>query len=365
MIYIYSDSQIVDLEWIPRLQIPHHLLSVIHSIEQFDQIESASKIAFVAQRLHADHDADMRFESKVRQLSQTCRLVFCIESELHNFHWSIWSYCHRENVYWVLPGTVNDRPEMSDHIIYWGDWFKTTSALYKALPEILDQLTPYQTKSKSFDALLGSPKPHREFVSRSVQQYRLHTQFVMTYGGRWSDKEFYAKDYFIYEPGTEVTADLHLGTMDWARYHGQQCHLSQIIPISVFNQTAYSVVAETDYDNTLSFFSEKTVKPIIARRLFVVFSGYKFLHNLKSLGFRTFENVIDESYDLIQDGQKRYQAAFDQIRYLCSVPQQEIFPQIKDTLEHNYHLMLSTDWTQYAITRIQSVIDDRFKDVLT
>lgn len=327
-----------------------------HDINEFEKASGDQKIAFTAQRLHEQYDADLKFEIKVKRLSAVSSRVFVLDSELHKYHWTIWSHCHRDNVYWLLPGAVNDREEMSRNIIYWGDWFKTTTTLYKKLPHVVEQLRPYDTKSKSFDALLGSPKPHRTFVANSVTDNNLQDQFVLTYGGSWSNSEFYARDYFIYEPGTVVTSDLHLGTMDWAEYHGIQCHLSQIIPISVFNQTAYSVIAETDYDNTLSFFSEKTVKPIIARRLFVAYSGYKFLHNLRALGFQTFHGVIDESYDLINDGSERYQAAFEQIRYLCNTPQEKILPKIRDIVEHNYQLMMNTDWNQYAIDRVNLLL---------
>lgn len=312
----------------------------------------------MAHRLHCQHDCDTRFEIKVLRLSKICRLVFCIESELHSHHWSLWSQCHRNNVYWLLPGTVNDNDDMANHIIYWGDWFKTTVELYRQLPHVLDTLAPYAIKPKSFDALLGSPKPHRTFVANSVVEHGLEDQFVMTYGGKWSNQEFYAKDYFIYEPGTEVIADLHLGTMDWAKYHGIQCHLSQIIPIDVFNQTAYSIIAETDYDNNLSFFSEKTVKPILAKRLFIAYSGYKFLHNLRALGFETFGSVIDESYDLMKNGTERYNAAFEQVRYLCKTPQAQILPKIRDVVEHNHQLMMSRDWTQHAADQVKNMLSE-------
>jgi hypothetical protein len=322
------------------------------------------KIAFTTHRLHCDYDANSRayqgFEDKLIKLSENSLLVFSFESELHNYHWSLWNQCHRPNVYWCQPGFVNDRDNMDSHLIYWGDWFKTTTQLYKKLPNILDNLKPYQPKPRMFDALLGSPKPHRTFVYEAVQTHGLQDQFVLTYGGAWKDNDFYAQDYFIWEPDCEPE-DKIIGTADWVRYHGQQCHLSQVIPQQVYNDTAYSIVAETDYDNTLSFFSEKTAKVMIARRLFVAFSGYKFLHNLKRLGFQTFDSVIDESYDLIQDGLDRYRAAFEQVKWLCNQPQQEILEKIRPIVQHNHDLIMQTDWTAYTSTRIQSLIDQQFK----
>jgi hypothetical protein len=246
---------------------------------------------------------------------------------------------------------------MRDHIIYWGDWLKTTGIIYKKLPNKLAEIDPYAVKPRMFDALLGSPKPHRDFIYNAVQENNLQDKFIIPYGGAWNDNEFYAKDYFVWEPGVEVIGTQQAGTAGPVTYYGVYTGLSRVIPIRVFQDTAYSIVAETDHDNTLSFNSEKTAKPLIARRLFVAFTGYKFLENLRALGFQTFGSVIDESYDLIKDDNARYAAAFEQVKYLCSQDQQTIYKQIQPIVEHNYQHIMNTDWTNYAVVRITELIN--------
>lgn len=361
IISLYSDSQIVDLEWIQHLQWPDTAeVKIKHNFVEYRDEPADYKIAITSHRLNCDYDQDCAvykgFEEKIVNLSEVSNLVFSLESELHHYHWTIWRKCHRPNVYWLVPGAVNDRDDINSHIIYWGDWFKTTRNLYHELPQVLAQLTPYNAKPRMFDALLGSPKPHRTFVAEAVPKHNLDDQFILTYGGDWKDAEFYAKDYFIWEPGCVPKGDI-IGTADWVFYHGHQCHLSQVIPQQVYNDTAYSIVAETDHDNTLSFYSEKTAKVLIARRLFVAFSGYKFLHNLRQLGFRTFDTVIDESYDLIHNDQDRYTAAFEQVQWLCNQPQERILETIRPVVEHNHNLIMNTDWNAHARNKIQVLID--------
>ena len=354
MVVVYSDSPIIDREWIPKVDFGD-AIHVCHSLSEYQAQATDRRIAFTAHRLHAEHDADIQFEYKMKSLSDVSDLVFVIESELHQFHWSIWGFCHKPNVYWCQPGTVNDRDDFRPHIIPWQDWLKTTANLYHQLPDALARLRPYDAKPRSFDALLGSPKPHRNFVRDSVVEHGLQEKFQLTYGGQWDNKTFYAKGYFIFEPGTELIDPL-IGTCDWVRYQGQQCHLSQIMPIDVYNETAYSIVAETDADNTLSFFSEKTAKPLIARRLFVAFSGYHFLHNLRELGFQTFSSVIDESYDDIFNSKQRYHAAFQQVRRLCEIDQRTVLEKIKPVLEHNHRHIMQTDWTEFALKYVREKI---------
>lgn len=360
MILIYSDSEIIDQQWIPNIKFSD-TISICHDFEEYISSANETKIAFTTHRLHVDYGGNstayVGFEDKINQLSAVSKYVFTFESELHNFHWNIWNKCHHDNVYWVVPGYVNDREDINKNIIFWGDWFKTTSATYKELPHKLAELQPYNSKPKYFDALLGSPKPHRDFVAHGVKSNALEDKFVMTYGGAWNDDVFYAKDYFIYESGTEIVVQ-EPGTAGWCKYYGVLTSLSRIMPLQVYNETAYSIIAETDHDNTLSFFSEKTAKPFIARRLFVAFTGYKFLANLHRIGFKTFDGVIDESYDQILNDNERYSAAFDQVQLLCSQPIEPVLEKIRDVLEYNHNLIMTRDWTQYSADQITKVINE-------
>ena len=133
--------------------------------------------------------------------------------------------------------------------------------------------------------------------------------------------------------------------------------MSSIIPVTIYNQTAYSLIAETRAENTISFFTEKVIKPIIARRLFVVISGYRYLENLRILGFKTFDGVIDESYDLIEDSHERWTQAMQQVEYLCSQDQQSVLTQIHDIVEHNYQLIMESNWENTAISLIHTKIN--------
>ena len=157
MLVIYSDSPVIDREWIPNIRF-NSPYQIVHSLEKYQQTPADNRVAFTAHRLHVEHDTELQFEIKILKLSEISDLVFAIESEIHQFHWSIWAQCHRDNVYWMHPGTVNDRDDMRKHIIPWQDWFKTTRDLYRELPDILSRLSPYNIKQKYFDALLGSPK---------------------------------------------------------------------------------------------------------------------------------------------------------------------------------------------------------------
>ena len=76
----------------------------------------------------------------------------------------------------------------------------------------------------------------------------------------------------------------------------------------------------------------------------MAFAGQGFLQLLRDTGFQTFDGIIDESYDNIDTDIDRYVAAMDQVKLICNQPSENILKQIEDIVEHNYHLMINTNW---------------------
>lgn len=75
---------------------------------------------------------------------------------------------------------------------------------------------------------------------------------------------------------------------------------------SIWNRYKIEVVLETDeYQN--QWFTDKIGKCLATGKPFVLVAGTGSLHNLKNLGFKTFDNWIDESYDQCRSPSQRIQ----------------------------------------------------------
>ena len=81
------------------------------------------------------------------------------------------------------------------------------------------------------------------------------------------------------------------------------------------------------------------------------------MQNLKKSGFLTFDSILDESYDQIENDQDRWQAAWNQLTWLCGQDHTKIFEQARPILEHNFNHVLEYDWITDIAERIQPVID--------
>jgi len=280
-----------------------------------------------------------QFEIRIDLALKTNKKVIVLISELHDETLEFCLNFLNPNIRYFTCGLINNVPTTP-----WMDWFITSTELYQKT-NILDELEPFKVKEKSFDILLGQPKPHRSYIHDYINNNHLNDQVIMTYMDwkgspilKMSDKEW------IWESDIEELSEDTRWTVSLVKYRGHEIRLSQIVPISVYNKTAYSLIAETNTNNQYSFYTEKTVKPILGQRLFLTLSGQYFLRNLRNLGFKTFDGIIDEGYDAIEDSNLRYQLVCQQLEYLIDQPQQIILNQIKPIVEHNKNLMLNYDW---------------------
>ena len=220
-------------------------------------------------------------------------------------------------------------------------WFDTPINYYATsvwAKELITQLTVDWKKPKKFDCLLGLTRNHRDVISKLYNSSQFQDCIFFSYfqnsasKGTWHQYQEESKN------ATLTTHKVSIGN--------EMISLSVILPIEIYNQTYYSIIAETTCSNAYSHFTEKTAKPIVARRPFVAFSGQYFLRNLRKLGFKTFDSVVDESYDLIPDMSTRMSAAWNQVELLCQQDPRAVYEKLQPVLDHNYDLFINTRWLQ-------------------
>jgi hypothetical protein len=100
-----------------------------------------------------------------------------------------------------------------------------------------------------------------------------------------------------------------------------------------------NIVTETLYDNDSLFISEKTYKPIYLCQPFIVFGNPFTLNKLHELGYKTFSNWWDESYDTETDFKKRFNKIvkiMETISELNLDELKELKNEMQDVIVHNY-----------------------------
>jgi len=343
--------------------------NIYTDIDQYQQSSAAIKIAFNV----VDHrspgeltpaQVKQRETDKIILLSQISNLVFTIETEvLVPVMITASEFQDLDNLYWIMAGTVD---EHSDKVIPWQYHVWRIAELYKNFPDALrDKLTPYAPKPKYFDAMLGTQKPHRTFVAEQIQQHNLEHKIVHALGPMPGDAltvPMHQGSEFIWEPDFEPLPDMdYLRLNQHIRYRGMLVQMPCILPTELFNRTAYSIVCETGCENGIHMLSEKTAKALLGRRLFVMFAGKGMLKFIRDEGFKTFDGIIDESYDDIEDDQQRWTAAFDQVKKLCTMDQQQVLDQLQSICDHNFkHATSDLEFVPKATVywKIQNILNN-------
>lgn len=253
---------------------------------------------------------------------------------------SSWIKKLRIENYLLAVGSINNHV-LPDHIIYQPWWsFNIIDRNKHCYREPI-----IENKSYEFDVLLGARRDQRDYVMANFQVTNLLERSIVTYrdeftGEGWSEKSLQKETeqilngsalYFPY-----VSPNLR---SDWEVKIPLTKDVSDQVPWKIYDYTKYSVICETLHNGPF-FMTEKTGKVLFCKRVFIVFSTPLFLHNLKLLGFKTFSDVIDESYDNEYDSVRRFQKAFDQVNFLAQQNFLSVIDQLQYVLDHNHKRLL-------------------------
>lgn len=128
-----------------------------------------------------------------------------------------------------------------------------------------------------------------------------------------------------------------------------------------YNLSKFNIVSETSVDEL--FFTEKIWKPIIAKQLFIVHGKQYYLKHLKELGFKTYGDFIDESYDNIESLEQRTDAIVKLCDELKGTTHIELYANTQEIREYNQKMFFSKEHLQNAIKKtinnLLKLIDSR------
>lgn len=117
-----------------------------------------------------------------------------------------------------------------------------------------------------------------------------------------------------------------------------------VIEPKYYTNSYCNIVLESQFDVDQSggaFITEKTFKPIKHGQLFFIAGAARSLQALRDLGYRTFDNVLDNSYDLEINHTIRWRKLLDAIKQ--AQPRiNELFMSALPDIEHNQQLFAAS-----------------------
>jgi hypothetical protein len=190
----------------------------------------------------------------------------------------------------------------------------------------------------------------RGSVARNVIMYEAYQQwnndflfsrFADSTAGRW-DTPFEPLDQWMDTICHDKIKNWYLNcpvsSLDQANIRDQykeNCNTNASL-LKHYHKFDVELISETMVMGTTFFPTEKTTRPIMGMKPFVVYGPKNYLTNLKKLGFKTFDNVWDESYDAYS-GSERWQKIKPVIQHIIDNPM--IVQECQRIVEHNKKIL--------------------------
>ena len=228
----------------------------------------------------------------------------------------------------ALVGCGNMEPELP-HLFY--DSYLCKPYEYKENRDQcarVDEIYTKLTKPYKFLFLNGRTRPHRKYMIESLRPIldqalwtNLDSSPVYTHAYQ-TDILACASEIQLLPAKYEV-AQFHTGL--------ELTHQMPFVKNELFNNlwgeiyiqaepyidTYFSVVTETVCDYPYSLRSEKIYKPIAMGHPWIVAANRGFYRDIRNQGFRTYSNLIDESFDTIDNNQARLDRIVAVVQDLC------------------------------------------------
>lgn len=214
-----------------------------------------------------------------------------------------------------------------------------------------------------FDVLLGTRRPHRDYVMLQFQKHRpLLDRSIVCYrdvftpgkiplDGAKANAKRHAKiaamfpDQDLQWPYVSKNLD-----PDWEVAKVITNTVSQTVPAKIYQQTWYSVICETESSGNAFFAAEKFTKTVLGHRPFVLFGAPFYLHTLRQLGFKTFGSVIDENYDYMSIDETRYKMAWAEVLSLSQQDPVKVYQTLQPVFAHN-RSRIDSLWQETLVAR--------------
>lgn len=202
-------------------------------------------------------------------------------------------------------------------------------------------------KTKDFLYLNKRSRPHREALFRLLKSNDILHNSIYSY----VDRPFHIKldpTYELYDDTKEIV-DIpeFIGDKAKLRYG-----LDHNLQVASYNHSTASIVSESTVSKKRLFFSEKIWKPIVAKHIFILHGQTGSLAQLKKMGYKTFNGIIDESYDHEQDESKKTEKILSACRQLLKHDPIDVYKETAQIRQHNHELFFNKQ-------KLSEVIKDR------
>jgi len=237
---------------------------------------------------------------------------------------------------------------MEKHInnIVFIDLFAVSAAVRHAIGKTPVSEVLVKDRPKKINFLVGKiDKPSRSLMLQSFYTSNLKDSTLFSILGMPNGDANYDKDFLKFLKTNQ-------GPIDGSQTFKQEDGVSSqgwSNSTQIYDESSVSVVCETHETNNSLFVTEKTYRPIINRHPFVARASFPLLQYLRAIGFITFDKLIDEKYDNINDIDTAYADVLVQTAKNLLDQTTKNADKIQEIVDHNHETLVKFAQSELAL----------------
>lgn len=156
---------------------------------------------------------------------------------------------------------------------------------------------------------------------------KLYSSFLQKYDGKVDLIENLSKNFKsqLYQAASSFIKKLpiEMDTQNLKEEEKQSFESMRSFKKEIYTDSYIQIVTETNFKRDI-FPTEKIINPMVVLQPFILFGAPGYLKYIKSLGFKTFDGFINESYDNEYDDTKRFEMICQEIKRISELSLDEI-----------------------------------------
>jgi hypothetical protein len=226
-------------------------------------------------------------------------------------------------------------------VYYWShgvialDWFRYA----EHDPKLKFDPTKIQQDFLIYNRAWSGTREYRLCFTEQLIQNHLYNNCRMSFNS-W-DSGYYGQHQF-------VNPEFQLTNFNLDNYFPANTHPSSVSADYCSDDyvgTGIEIVLETLFDDSRWHLTEKSLRPIACGKPFVLMATPGSLQYLRQYGFKTFDGLIDETYDTIKNSRQRLQAVITEMKRISNLPVQQktkLLSELDSIARFNKHLFFTS-----------------------
>jgi hypothetical protein len=206
--------------------------------------------------------------------------------------------------------------------------------------------TFWERKTRIFNFSINKPRKHRKFLLREIERLGLTSY---RHSLAWKYNQINDIKVTDYKFGPETQEDFRINNGSFKNAFTYDKLLKPI-----FQETCISIITEPCFYEKEALVTEKTIMAFMGGTIPIWFGGWRNAKALSKLGFDVFEDLVDHSYETLEDPYERCTQSLERNLHLFDLEKmQKIIKDNQHRLQYNLELLMSNTFLQKCFAQVR------------